>query len=228
MGQAKRRGSLEDRIRQATMPSFHRELKTKVTAGALKITYDRSGLTDQQCKFADDGIAGLMQQQHKWGDKKHLRGTVHFGTSKDCGAMMVELTKKQLKEWPALLQEYKDMFLSQYWATTNQPVHISKTYLDKIIKGTAPQPIGVKLSDVPANGYTNFAIAVAYTYRSMQVAKKSIGDLCPPEATPGNSLYNTEFIAKVKEALSYLGTYVECDWQPGKMITTRLEKADLQ
>lgn len=224
MGQAKNRGSLEDRIRQATMPSFHRQLKTAVTTTRFEITYDRSGLTDQQCKFADDGIAGLMQQHDKWVDLKHLRGTVYFGTSKDCGAMMVELTKEQFKEWPALIQEYQDMFYSQYWATTNQPVKISKTYCDKIITGTAPQPIGIKLSDVPENAYTNFAVAVAYTFRSMQVAKQSFGDLCPPEATPGNSLYNTEFIAKVKEALSYLGTFVECDWQPGKMITTRLEK----
>jgi len=230
MGQAKRRGSYEQRVKQATMPSFIKELETHVENGRLKIRYDSTDLTSQQCGWVDGVIQQLESDSAlgRYSQLENTRGFVFWGDSQDFSGSVVELAGDRLKTWPDYMRQCRDTFFARYWATTNQTVRLSEQYCDEITGNTQHQPIGTELADVPRHDYTNFAIAVAYMRQTMSLAQTHMGDLCPPEATPGHRLYNTDFIAKVREAVAGFGLHIECDWQPGRMITTRLEPADLQ
>jgi len=221
MGQAKQRGTLEDRIKQAQMPSFIKELDTAVTDGALSITYNRADLIQQQCDFIDTAITQLQSQTHQFKEIENTRGFVFWGDKQDFSASLVEADPIN---WPDHSRECKDGFFARYWDTTNQTIQISEQYCDEIIRKIPFQPIGIKLKDVPRHEYSNFAVAVACTRKIMTITKNSFGDLCPPEADIGHGLYNSQFIPKVKEALAGLGIYVECDWKFGKMTTTRVKE----
>ena len=221
MGQAKNRGTYEERVKQAqqkteetNMPSFIVRLHID---DLLKITYDKTGLTDKQRMFANACIGSLKKTE----DIQHLIrtgafGTIFWGNSQDFGASIIE-TKKDAdlgKHWI----EMKDMFMSKYYATTNQKIELSEAHCEAVIQGTTFQPLGIKLN-AEKHKFTNFSLAVAYAWQQSKMTKTSFGDLCPPEADPTTRFYTPRFVECVTEALLNLGVRVKLDWKPGAMIT---------
>ena len=221
MGQAKRRGTLEERIAQSkqrrednNMPSFIKKLDITVENNQAVITYDRSDLIDSQCKFIDGCITQLSEETAKR-DPHKLAGYVFWGHSEDFAGSIFELDDPS--KFTEAFVENQDLFMSRYYATTNQRIQLSQAHCEAVIKGTSPQPIGAKLGAEPK--YTNFSVAVAYAWHQSKFTKTSFGDLCPPEADSTNSLYQPRFIECVTEALFNMGVRVKLDWKPGAMIT---------
>jgi len=216
MGQAKQRGTYEERVKQAQMPSFIVQIELQDN----KLSYDKTGLLDNQIKFADTCLSQLQSQYDP--TYTNLGGYVYWGNNKDFAAHMGQYKSPQAIDegW----RMARDLFFATFWDTTNQAIDIGEGYCDEIIGATKPQPIGIKLADVPKNNYTNFAIAVAWTRQNLSIAKVSIGDLCPPEADPNSSLYNPNFVSLVKQAVANFGMKVDLDFQPGYMRSELIEE----
>lgn len=212
MGQAKQRGTYEERVAKAQMPSFIVQI---VADKDNTLSYDKTGLLDSQIGFADTCLKQLQSQIQP--NQKNIAGVVYWGNNKDfighIGAY------KSPQDIDTGWRMYKDMFFTHFWATTNQAIDISKEFCDEVVSGTKPQPIGIKLDAVAKHEYTNFAVAVAWTKHNLTIAKMSMGDLCPPEADPNSTLYNPNFVSLVKQALSNFGINAKLDWQPGRMIS---------
>lgn len=221
MGQAKNRGTLEERVAQSKqrleenrMPSFIKKLDITVKHNKAVITYDRSDLIDSQCEFIDGCIQQLSEETAKR-DPHKLAGYVFWGNSEDFAGTIFEIDDPS--KFPAAFIETKDMFMSTYYATTNQRIQLSEAHCEAVIKGTTFQPLGSKLDKAPK--FTNFSVAVAYAWHQSSFTAGSIGDLCPPEADPTSRLYTPRFVECVTEALLNMGVKVKLDWKPGAMIT---------
>ena len=229
MGQAKNRGTLEQRIAQAkqrredeTMPSFIVRLKVNKD---LDLVYDNTGLESKQIKFVDTCINQLQSElQSKIKNPDRVFGCVFWGRPDDFAGTMFE--PQEDVDLEALWTEKKDLFFAQYWGSTNQHIELSETYCDAVTSNTNYVPIGASLNSVEKHTYTNFAVAVAYTRQSARMMKPggvSFGDMAPPEVVPGNKWYHPDFASKVQQALGNFGIKVECDWKPGAMMTTLVE-----
>jgi hypothetical protein len=216
MGQAKQRGTYEERVKQAQMPSFIVQIELQDN----KLSYDKTGLLDNQIKFADTCLSQLQSQYNP--TYTNLGGYVYWGNNKDFAAHIGEYKSPQAIDegW----RMARDMFFATYWDTTNQAIDIGEDYCDEIIGATKPQPMGVKLKDVPKHNYTNFAIAVAWTRQNLSIAKMSIGDLSPPEVDPKSNLYRANFADKVQEAVANFGMKVDLDFRPGYMCSKLIEE----
>jgi hypothetical protein len=223
MGQAKNRGTYEERVAQSkqrleetSMPSFIKKLDITVKNNKAVITYDRSDLIDLQCKFIDGCITQLLLTEETVKRDPHkLAGYVFWGNSEDFSGTLFEVDDPS--KFPAAFIETKDMFMSTYYATTNQRIQLSEAHCEAVIKGTSFQPLGAELDKAPK--FTNFSVAVAYAWYQSSFTANSIGDLCPPEADPNSRLYTPRFIECVTEALLNMGVKVKLDWKPGAMLT---------
>jgi hypothetical protein len=218
MGEAKRRGTYQERVRQAkknNIPSFIKQLDID---SDNNITYDKSDLVSSQCAFIDN-IIKVWKDNGQLENKKDLYSYVFYGKKDDFSGVLLEGLKDGVDPDKAF-RESQDMFFARYWGTTNQAVSLSAEYCDKVIEESGfGAPIGAKLTD-SKHDFSNFAIAVAYNRMYSRIAKTQMGDLCPPECDPDSELYNEQFIPKVKEALSKFNIVIECDWRPGSVHTT--------
>ena len=218
MGQAKQRGTYEERVKKAkeqdNIPSFIKRLDIDAHNN---ITYNKSDLVSTQCDFIDGCIKTWKNNGSN--KKPDLFGFVFWGNKEDFSGVL--LSRQQVGSDPEkMFGEAQDMFFSRYWGSTNQQVVLSADYCDKVMSGTPFLPIGAKLGDAK-HKYSNFAIAVAYNRKfGLLGCKSQVGDLCPPECDPNDRLYNENFIPKVKEALSEFDIEVECAWEPGSVHTT--------
>lgn len=215
MGQAKQRGTYEERVKQAQMPSFIVQLVVKDNT----LLYDKTGLLDSQIKFAD---TCLSQLQSDFNIGTNSGGYVYWGNNEDFAGHMGEYKSPQHIDEGWCMA--RDMFFATYWDTTNQAIDISEQYCDEIIDSTKPQPIGIKLDNVPKHDYTNFAIAVAWTRQNLTMAKMSMGDLSPPEVDPKSNLYRANFADKVQQAVANFGMKVDLDFRPGYMCSKLVEE----
>ena len=218
MGEAKRRGTYQERVQKAkknNIPSFIKQLDID---SDNNITYDKSDLVSSQCGFIDSCI-NVWKDNGQLENKKDLFSYVFYGNKDDFSGVLLEGLKDGVDPDKAFRQS-QDMFFARYWGTTNQAVSLSAEYCDKIMSGTEFVPVGTKLDDIKKHEYTNFAIAVAHMRALSTITKQQIGDLCPPECDPDHRLYNEQFIPKVQEALRQFGIVIECDWRPGLVQTT--------
>lgn len=204
-----------------SMPSFIVRVNVDNTDTGLDFAYDKTGLTSKQQAFVD-GCIKTWQSNMPKEDCKFF-ASVMYGNNEDfaghLGQMRDDITDAELDQH---FVEMRDMFMSTYYYSTNQPVEISEAYCNQITSGTSHQPIGVSLDDIPKHEYNNFAVAVAYTRQSMSFAKTWIGDLCPPEADPSSHLYKPNFVKKVKEALQVFGLNVDLTMRPGYCTATQI------
>ena len=214
MGQAKNRGTYEERVKQAQMPSFIKRLDITVTQGTPQITYDRSDLIESQCKFIDQCVEQLSAEM-AGKDPYKLGGMVFWGNSEDFAGSVYEMADPS--KFDQAFRENQDLFYSQYYATTNQRIVLSKEHCESVLRGTALQPIGASLTGT--SKYTNFSVAVAYAWGSAAFTANAYGDLCPPEADPASPLYEPRFVQCVTEALQNMGVRVRLNWRPGYVHT---------